>query len=1055
MRQSRLFSKAVASLLSVAMGLTMMPAGMMAQPTEQTFENGGGSAQYEVASEEDLLTQSDPLETITLDQFKNSLTQVQAGTATKVSVKKSSFKISDVGEYGYPINDGFWFWFTPDRDGMYSIVSPKNFYLNDNLSTLSDGLGCYLKGHTYYFWSQAEDGEEETTVTVNCTSEEGWKIQDKTANPGASFAATAETVYKIKFKETGVWSVSMQYGEEPNVQTMGLGTCDAKMKSMNVDKVTVMDAGKEYYVKTAYDGTVAFSKAAAFQNAVTKTSYTVNETSYYVFTPKVTGNYYFLYEGEGINEENRPGMDITNMKNENVYWLDDVNWLPSDAVVKKTRLEANVPYLLTMVNGNNAYNVTIYGGEAAKTIKAGKNTLVPFTEYNYSYSNDSPDPVILMTTDANKNIVWYDVDDWPVSVTSDHAFTCSMDDDLPNVITFVSTLNNADFYLLKGGSAGSLPLPGKSITMTQQQTALEAGSAWYYSLRGNQLEPGSAYTLKFSGLMDCRIFEGCYDDVELLDDHYWRDCSDEIKTAGEMTYTFIPGKNDIYEFMAIPKSFGYFTCTVSCSKKEAEGNLTTGNCNITIPEEGKVIYSFTPSGYGKKYYIFTGNNHENIDIQAFDETGALISACGAMSQTGQACLRLEGNKTYSILFSGKAGNYTASLSQLTELTTLNSANQFTVPAVSGSAEDSYNSQFFLFEADKTGYLEREYPEGLDVEIYISYNESELDASEYSVVQEGRKYVLQVYSRWGDRAAFPLTVTIDDKRYQIDQPIKALIKTLNSMENDDFEDYDDEEELLSYTLMTTDNAAIKKAYAQYEAMPSDSRTKFREGWYKGLYNALKAAYDKVVAAEEKAAKEAADKKAAEEKAAKEAADKKAAEEKAAKEAAAKKAAEEAAKKAAEEAAKKAQQSQTPATTEETPKAGDVEKVGKAKYKVLSEDTVTFMAPTVKNKTSYTVPATVKIKGRTMKVTKVQRKAFKGCKKMTMLIIGKNVKEIGSQAANGCSKLKTVNIKSKKLTKVGAKAFWKIAGGATVKVPSAKKGAYKKLLKGKIQKTTKVK
>ena len=42
MRQSRLFSKAVASLLSVAMGLTMMPAGMMAQPTEQTFENGGG-----------------------------------------------------------------------------------------------------------------------------------------------------------------------------------------------------------------------------------------------------------------------------------------------------------------------------------------------------------------------------------------------------------------------------------------------------------------------------------------------------------------------------------------------------------------------------------------------------------------------------------------------------------------------------------------------------------------------------------------------------------------------------------------------------------------------------------------------------------------------------------------------------------------------------------------------------------------------------------------------------------------------------------------------------
>lgn len=53
------------------------------------------------------------------------------------------------------------------------------------------------------------------------------------------------------------------------------------------------------------------------------------------------------------------------------------------------------------------------------------------------------------------------------------------------------------------------------------------------------------------------------------------------------------------------------------------------------------------------------------------------------------------------------------------------------------------------------------------------------------------------------------------------------------------------------------------------------------------------------------------------------------------------------------------------------------------------------------------------------------------------------------------LKTITIKTKKLTKVGSAAFKGIAKKAVFKLPKAKKAAYKKLLKKKYDKTTKLK
>ena len=84
--------------------------------------------------------------------------------------------------------------------------------------------------------------------------------------------------------------------------------------------------------------------------------------------------------------------------------------------------------------------------------------------------------------------------------------------------------------------------------------------------------------------------------------------------------------------------------------------------------------------------------------------------------------------------------------------------------------------------------------------------------------------------------------------------------------------------------------------------------------------------------------------------------------------------------------------------------------------------------------------------TYKVTSVEKKAFKNNKKIKKVTIGKNVSKIGSKAFYGCSKLKTLTIKSSKLTtkKIGSKAFSKTPKSMTVKVPKKKFKTYKSML-----------
>ena len=71
------------------------------------------------------------------------------------------------------------------------------------------------------------------------------------------------------------------------------------------------------------------------------------------------------------------------------------------------------------------------------------------------------------------------------------------------------------------------------------------------------------------------------------------------------------------------------------------------------------------------------------------------------------------------------------------------------------------------------------------------------------------------------------------------------------------------------------------------------------------------------------------------------------------------------------------------------------------------------------------------------------------KLKKITLNSKVKKIGSKAFYGCKNLKTITIKTKKLTSknVGSNAFKGINAKAKIKVPSSKMKAYQKLLKSK--------
>ncbi len=132
----------------------------------------------------------------------------------------------------------------------------------------------------------------------------------------------------------------------------------------------------------------------------------------------------------------------------------------------------------------------------------------------------------------------------------------------------------------------------------------------------------------------------------------------------------------------------------------------------------------------------------------------------------------------------------------------------------------------------------------------------------------------------------------------------------------------------------------------------------------------------------------------------------------------------------------------------PVKGEKRESGNYIYKVTGTNTVeivSFTAKAKKTTKASKIYNSVKLGGKTFKVTSIAKNAFKGNKKLTSVVIGKNIKTIGAKAFAGAKNLKKVTFKTKVLKKVNAGAFKSINKKAVVKVPKKMKKAYTKLLK----------
>lgn len=118
-----------------------------------------------------------------------------------------------------------------------------------------------------------------------------------------------------------------------------------------------------------------------------------------------------------------------------------------------------------------------------------------------------------------------------------------------------------------------------------------------------------------------------------------------------------------------------------------------------------------------------------------------------------------------------------------------------------------------------------------------------------------------------------------------------------------------------------------------------------------------------------------------------------------------------------------------------------------YKVLKPGATVAYAGTKSTAKTISVPSRLTYNGVTYAVTEISANAFKNNRRMTKVVVGSNITKIGASAFRGCKKLKNITINSTKLKSVGKKAFTGTYSKAKAKVPSRKRTAYKKLLKGK--------
>lgn len=132
----------------------------------------------------------------------------------------------------------------------------------------------------------------------------------------------------------------------------------------------------------------------------------------------------------------------------------------------------------------------------------------------------------------------------------------------------------------------------------------------------------------------------------------------------------------------------------------------------------------------------------------------------------------------------------------------------------------------------------------------------------------------------------------------------------------------------------------------------------------------------------------------------------------------------------------------------PKAGTSYTISGNEYKISKPGAEVILVRTSKTTKNVTVPAQIYAQGITYKVTSIGAKAFNNNKKLTKVTIGTNIVKINSNAFFNCKNLKTVTIKSVRLTGKTAnkKAFKNTHKKLVIRVPKKVKKIYKKIFKG---------
>lgn len=122
-------------------------------------------------------------------------------------------------------------------------------------------------------------------------------------------------------------------------------------------------------------------------------------------------------------------------------------------------------------------------------------------------------------------------------------------------------------------------------------------------------------------------------------------------------------------------------------------------------------------------------------------------------------------------------------------------------------------------------------------------------------------------------------------------------------------------------------------------------------------------------------------------------------------------------------------------------------GKNLYKVISEEaaTVSYKGNSNKNIKNIVIPECVTLNGKVYKVVKIEKNAFKKSKKLETVIIGSNVKEIGSNAFTGKTKLIRVETRGAVIKKIGKNAFGSADENTFFLLYATKSNQYKQLVK----------